>query len=80
MVFCALVIAFCAAVWFFSNTEGRRHVNATWWLVWLLPASALVGYLGVYGALETPVLQFPWGMVTELLVGIVTYVGRPLRL
>lgn len=73
-VFCALVIAFCAALWFFSSKPGRRHVNATWWLIWLLLASLLVGYLGVYGPLDTPVLHFPWGMGVELLVGIVTYV------
>lgn len=74
VVFCVLVIAFCAAVWLFSNAEGRRHVNATWWLIWLLLASLLVGYLGVYGPLKDPVFQFPWGMGAELLVGIVTYV------
>ncbi|MDN6169822.1 MAG: APC family permease [Micrococcaceae bacterium] len=73
-VFCVLVIAFCAALWFFSNKTGRCHVNATWWLIWLLLASLLVGYLGVYGPLESPVLHFPWGMGVELLVGIVTYV------
>lgn len=74
VVFCVLVIAFCAALWFFSSTTGRSHVNATWWLIWLLLASLLVGYLGVYGPLENPVLQFPWGMGVELIVGIVTYV------
>lgn len=73
VVFCVLVLAFCAAVWLFSNAEGRRHVNATWWLIWLLLASLLVGYLGVYGPLDKPVFMFPWGMGVELLVGIVTY-------
>ncbi|MDO5745308.1 MAG: APC family permease [Micrococcaceae bacterium] len=74
VVFCALVIAFCAALWFFSSKTGRRHVNATWWLIWLLLASLLVGYLGVYGPLENPVFHFPWGMGVELIVGIITYI------
>lgn len=74
LVFCLLVLAFCAAVWLFSNAEGRKHVNATWWLIWLLLASLLVGYLGVYGPLDKPVFMFPWGMGVELLVGVVTYI------
>jgi amino acid transporter len=73
IVFCALVIAFCAAVWVFAETEGRKHVTANWWLIWLLLASMLVGYLGVYGPLKHPVLGFPWGMVVEVLVGLVAY-------
>ncbi|WP_207344454.1 APC family permease [Arthrobacter sp. E3] len=74
VVFCVLVLAFCGAVWLFSNAVGRRHVNATWWLIWLLLASMLVGYLGVYGPLDDPIFKFPWGMGVELLVGIVTYI------
>lgn len=73
IAFCALVIAFCVALWLLSNSEGRRHVTANWWLIWLLLASLLVGYLGVYGPLTHPVLGFPWGMIVEVLVGIVAY-------
>ena len=74
VVFSVLVLAFCGAVWLFSNEEGRRHVNATWWLIWLLLASLLVGCLGVYGPLDDPVFKFPWGMGVELVVGIVVYI------
>lgn len=73
-VFCALVIAFCAAVWLTSTPEGRRDVTANWWLIWLLLASVLVGYLGEYGPLPHPVLGFPWGMLVEIGVGIVAYI------
>lgn len=72
-VFCALVIAFCAVLWLVSNKDGRRSVTANWWLIWLLLASLLVGYLGEYGPLPHPVLGFPGGMVVEVLVGIVAY-------
>ncbi|GAA3753110.1 APC family permease [Microbacterium kribbense] len=74
VVFCVLVIGFCAAVWAASNNEGRRHVTANWWLIWLLLASLLVGYLGAYGPLPHPLLEFPWGMVAEIVVGIIAYV------
>lgn len=72
-LFCVLLVAYCAALWAMSNGEGRRHVNATWWLVWLSLASMFVAYFGVYGPLVHPVLFFPWGMVAELVVGIVAY-------
>jgi len=74
IVFCALVIAFCVAVWATTGTEGKRAVNANWWLIWLLLASMLVGYLGEYGPMEHPALGFPWGMGVEVLVGLVAYV------
>ncbi|HEX7339973.1 MAG TPA: APC family permease [Rhodanobacteraceae bacterium] len=73
IVFCVLLVAYCAALWLASNREGRQHVNASWWLIWLSLASMLVGYLGVYGPLKDPVLFFPWGMVAELAVGLVAY-------
>lgn len=73
IAFCVLVIAYCVALLLLSSQEGRRHVNANWWLIWLLLASLLVAYLGVYGPLKEPVLFFPWGMVTELAVGIIAY-------
>lgn len=72
-VFCVLVVAFAAALWVFGNHEARQHVTASWWLLWLLLASMLVDYLGVYGPLDDPVLRFPWGMIVEVLVGIVAY-------
>ncbi len=71
--FCILLVAYCATLWGLSNAEGRQHVNATWWLVWLSLASMFVAYFGVYGPLADPVLFFPWGMVAELGVGIVAY-------
>src|SRR5699024_819794 len=71
--FCVLILAYCCALLLLSNKEGRRHVNASWWLIWLLLASFLVAYLGVYGPLNEPVLFFPWGMIVELLVGIIAY-------
>lgn len=71
--FCVLIVGYCLALLLLSDKEGRQHVNANWWLVWLLLASFLVAYLGVYGPLKDPILFFPWGMIVEILVGIVAY-------
>lgn len=72
--FAVLLVAYCAGLWLLSNAEGRLHVKATWWLIWLTLGSMFVAYFGVYGPLADPVLFFPWGMVAELAVGIVAYV------
>jgi amino acid transporter len=74
LVFCALVVAFCFAVWVTSTRQARQHVTANWWLIWLLLASLLIGYLGEYGPMTPPALGYPWGMLAEVVVGIVAYV------
>lgn len=72
--FCFLLVGFCAMFRQLSNAEGRQHVKATWWLIWLCLASMLVGYLGVYGPESAhEVLLFPWGMVAEIAVGLIAY-------
>lgn len=71
--FCVLLVGYCAALWAFSNREGRQHVNATWWLVFLSLASMFVAYLGFYGPLDDPPLLFPWGTGVEMVVGLIAY-------
>lgn len=72
--FCFLLVAFCAVFRQLGNAECRRHIDATWWLVWLCLGSMLVGYLGVYGPRSAhEVLQFPWGMVAEIAVGLIAW-------
>ena len=73
IAFSAAVVIFCALLWLFSNAEGRRHINATLWLLWLLLASLPISYFGTYGPLDHPVLPFPWGMVAEIALGITAY-------
>lgn len=72
--FATLTIVFFAALWFISSKEGRQHVHATWWLVFLMLASLVVSYFGYYGPLTDPILTFPWGTVAIILVGIVAYI------
>ncbi len=73
IAFSALVIAFCAALWAVSNAEGRKHINATWWLIWLLLASLPLSYFGSYGPLDQPPIIFPWGILIEVGIGIIAY-------
>lgn len=72
-VFSAAVVAFCVALWALSNEEGRHHVAATGWLVFLLLATFPMVYYGFYGPLQDPPLAFPWATVAELGVGAIAY-------
>ncbi len=72
--FSGLVIGYFVALWFVSNKEGRKHVNATWWLVWLMLISVLIAYFSFYGPYRdaAPII-FPWGSVIELGAAIIAY-------
>jgi amino acid transporter len=73
-MFCVLVLAYAAVLWGISNAEGRQHVNATWWMLVLALATMLVGYFSAFGPKDVhAALQFPWGTLVELGVGIVTF-------
>lgn len=70
--FSAAFLALCVAMWWLSNTEGRRHILASAWLVWLILAFLPLSYFGHYGPLAHPPLAFPWGTVVAVGVGLVT--------
>lgn len=72
--FVVVILGFFIALWKMSSTEGRQHINATWWLIWLMLGTLLVSFLGFYGPLESPVLGFPWGMIVEMAVGVIAYI------
>lgn len=73
--FAVLVIGYFVALWVMSSAEGRKHVNGTWWLIWLMLASMLVAYFSFYGPYrEDAALLFPWGTIVEIGVGIVAYI------
>ncbi|MGH3095427.1 MAG: APC family permease [Streptosporangiales bacterium] len=73
IAFSAAVIIFCLLLWLFSGAEGRTHIKATAWLLWLLLGSMPISYFGTYGPLEHSVLPFPWGMLVEVALGITAY-------
>lgn len=69
-----LIIGYFVAIRIASTKEGKQHVDATWWLVWLMLGSLLVAYFSYYGPYrERALLQFPWGSIVELGVGIIAY-------
>jgi len=71
--FSVAVLVLCALMWWLSNAEGRRHILASAWLVWLILAFLPLSYYGHYGPLPHSPLAFPWGTVVAIGVGLVTY-------
>lgn len=72
-----LIIGYFVALLLMSSQEGKKHVHAIWWLVWLMLASLFVAYFSYYGPYrEDAALVFPWGSVIEIGVGIIAfYIG-----
>ncbi|HET8601679.1 MAG TPA: APC family permease [Segeticoccus sp.] len=73
IVFSAVVLAFCLLLRWLSNAEGRQHIDATWWLIFLLLATLPASYFGYYGPLKNPPLGFPWGTLVEIGIGLIAY-------
>jgi len=69
----AEVIVFTVVTWLVSNREGKRAVNAAWWFFFLVFASYLLSYYGVYGPLKNPAISFPWDNILALVIGLIAY-------
>jgi amino acid transporter len=70
----AAVLFFCAALWWISNPEGRRHVVRSAWLFWLLLATfPLEYYTKDVGGAAKPPLAFEWGTLIFVGVALVAY-------
>ena len=70
----AEVLAFTALVWFLSNDEGRREVNAAWWLLFLTLALYGLSYYGTYGPEGVdPLVPFPWDNFVAVALGLIAY-------
>lgn len=70
--FSATFLALYAIMWWLSNAEGRHHILASAWLIWLILAFLPLSYFGAYGPLAHPPLAFPWGTVVALAVALAT--------
>ncbi|HET7304054.1 MAG TPA: APC family permease [Segeticoccus sp.] len=73
VVFAVVILAFCGIMWWLSGVEGRQHLNASWWLIFLLLATLPASYYGYYGPLDNPPLGFPWGSLVEIGIGLIAY-------
>src|SRR5699024_7697256 len=73
--FSILLIAFFLLLRFLTTAEGKKHVDATWWLVFLMIGSLLVSCFSYYGPLrEVSPLEFPWDTVVILGVAIIAFI------
>jgi amino acid transporter len=73
IAFAVVLLGFCAIMWALCNGEGRKHIEASGWLLWLLLATLPISYFGFFGPLKNPPLGFPWGTLLELVLGLTAY-------
>ncbi len=73
IAFSAVLIAFCVILWALCTSEGRKHVAASAWLLWLVLATIPIVHFGFYGPLDNPPLPFPWATIIEVALGITAY-------
>lgn len=66
-----LVVAYCAVLWWLSNTEGRLHTSRSFWLVFMLLATLPISYLGEFG--PGSLLAFPFGTLLEMAMALGVY-------
>ncbi|MGH9069392.1 MAG: APC family permease [Acidimicrobiales bacterium] len=70
----AAVIFFCVALWAISKAEGRKQVTHTAWLIFLLLAMFPLNYFtAAVGPLKNPPLEFRWGTLIAVGVGLIAY-------
>ncbi|WP_432180701.1 APC family permease [Streptomyces sp. NBC_00063] len=67
----ALVVVYCAVLWFLSNAEGRKHINSGLWLVVLLLGTLPLSYYGEFGPAKD--LAFPVGTLLEMALALAVY-------
>lgn len=70
----ACVVFFCVAMWALSNAEGRKHIQNTAWLFWMLLAMFPLEYFTkTVGPLKSPPFAFQWGTLIAVGVALVAY-------
>jgi amino acid transporter len=74
IAFSADVVFFCVALWVISGAEGRRHVQNSAWVIFMILAMFPLSYWGEFGPLTPPALRFPWGTLIAVGIGIVVYI------
>lgn len=67
------ILIFAIVVWAASTREGRREINAAWWVLFMQLALYILSYYGAYGPLKNPVIAFPWDSLIGVGIGLVSY-------
>lgn len=67
------VLAFTGLVWYVTSREGKREVNASWWLMFMMLALYLLSYYGSYSTVKNPLIGFPLDNIIALVIGLISY-------
>ncbi|MGH3191226.1 MAG: APC family permease [Streptosporangiaceae bacterium] len=67
------ILFFCAVLWLLTKRPGRRHVESCMWLICMLIAVLPVSYYGQFGPEKVPAIQFPWGTLIAVGIGIIAF-------
>jgi amino acid transporter len=73
VLFAGTLVVFSVILWALSNEDGRKHIERSAWLLFLLLGTFLVSYIGEYGPLSKPILRFPVSDLMEIVLGLVSY-------
>ncbi|MGI9048235.1 MAG: APC family permease [Rubrobacteraceae bacterium] len=72
----AEVLVFIGVVYVVSNAEGKREVNAAWWVIFMTFALFLLAYYGSYNTdifKDNAPIAFPWDNLIAVAIGLVAY-------
>ena len=72
----AEVLVFIGVVYVVSTDEGKREVNAAWWVIFMTFALFLLSYYGSYNSDvfgNNPPIAFPWDNLIAAVIGIISY-------
>jgi nitrogen fixation-related uncharacterized protein len=72
--FAVTLVLATAATWLLSNEDGRKHVQASWWFIFLVISLFLLSYYGSLGASSTnPTVHFPWDYLVAAGIGLIAF-------
>jgi amino acid transporter len=72
--FAVALLLVTAATWLLSNEAGRKHVQASWWLVFFAISLFLISYYGSLGPRATSAtVHFPWDYLIVAGIGLLSF-------
>ncbi len=74
IAFVAAVILVTTATWLLSNAEGRKQIDRSWWLIFLVLSLLLLSYYGEYGFNSAhPTVAFPYSDLIAAGIGLIAF-------
>lgn len=68
-----LVVTAVATMRWATDADGRKEINATWWLLALVMTLFLLSYYGAYGPQPSPAIGFPYDSGIAVIIGLIAY-------